>query len=44
MLYDIVLDLFPLATALIIYFFSGFLVGPQERDLSVIRGRERRSR
>ena len=37
MLYDIVLDLFPLAIALIIYFFSGFLVG-RRKEISPLFG------
>lgn len=37
MLYDIVLDLFPLAIALVIYFFSGFLVD-RRKEISPLFG------
>lgn len=37
MLYDIVLDLFPLVIALVIYFFSGFLVD-RRKEISPLLG------
>ena len=44
MLYDIVLDLFPLAIALVIYYFSGFLVDRRRESFPLVGVGKRRSR